>query len=263
MISLNALLGRPVEYYEYPWAIEGRLRSAIAAPLAVSGERRRLHLLEVDAAERASLPHRMPHPLFRAGAAFMQLLPAGMLPPHSLRPPARGRQGQPLFHAEGPPFRLPRFSEAQRQISDPVPSADPTPAIELRSRGCAWDGRQHKEDFASFAERETAYFIKIDPNWVAEPRPERARGRLRPSDRRAADASPRWRASSKEMQAFHQAALARAFCRRRSGPTAAPGSVRDPTIRRSRCGAVCAARAQASGRNAARTASGFISFGRQ
>ena len=28
MISLNALLGRPVEYYEYPWAIEGRLRSA-------------------------------------------------------------------------------------------------------------------------------------------------------------------------------------------------------------------------------------------
>ena len=28
MISLNALLGRPVEYYEYPWAIEGRLRDA-------------------------------------------------------------------------------------------------------------------------------------------------------------------------------------------------------------------------------------------
>jgi hypothetical protein len=28
VISLNALLGRPVEYYEYPWAIEGRLRSA-------------------------------------------------------------------------------------------------------------------------------------------------------------------------------------------------------------------------------------------
>jgi hypothetical protein len=28
VISLNALLGRPVEYYEYPWAIEGRLRDA-------------------------------------------------------------------------------------------------------------------------------------------------------------------------------------------------------------------------------------------
>ena len=28
MISLNALLGRPVEYYEYPWAMEGRLRDA-------------------------------------------------------------------------------------------------------------------------------------------------------------------------------------------------------------------------------------------
>ena len=32
MISLNALLGRPVEYYEYPWAIEGRLRSAQSRP---------------------------------------------------------------------------------------------------------------------------------------------------------------------------------------------------------------------------------------
>jgi hypothetical protein len=28
VISLNALLGRPVEYYEYPWTIEGHLRSA-------------------------------------------------------------------------------------------------------------------------------------------------------------------------------------------------------------------------------------------
>ena len=28
MINLNALLRRRVEYYEYPWAIEGRLRSA-------------------------------------------------------------------------------------------------------------------------------------------------------------------------------------------------------------------------------------------
>jgi hypothetical protein len=28
VISLNALLGRPVEYYEYPWAMEGRLRDA-------------------------------------------------------------------------------------------------------------------------------------------------------------------------------------------------------------------------------------------
>ena len=28
MISLNALLGRPVKYYEYPWAMEGRLRDA-------------------------------------------------------------------------------------------------------------------------------------------------------------------------------------------------------------------------------------------
>jgi hypothetical protein len=28
VISLNALFRRPVEYYEYPWAIEGHLRSA-------------------------------------------------------------------------------------------------------------------------------------------------------------------------------------------------------------------------------------------
>jgi hypothetical protein len=28
VINLNALLGRPVEYYEYPWAVEGGLRSA-------------------------------------------------------------------------------------------------------------------------------------------------------------------------------------------------------------------------------------------
>ena len=30
MIDLNALLGRRVEYYEYPWAIEGYLRSTQA-----------------------------------------------------------------------------------------------------------------------------------------------------------------------------------------------------------------------------------------
>ncbi len=28
MIDLNALLRRRVEYYEYPWAIEGRIRDA-------------------------------------------------------------------------------------------------------------------------------------------------------------------------------------------------------------------------------------------
>ena len=172
MISLNALLGRPVEYYEYPWAIEGRLRSAQSRlPLAVPAERRRLHLLEVDAAERPPLPHRMPHPLFRAGAALLRLLLAGMLPPHSLRAPAWGRKGQPLFHAEEPRFRLPRFFTRLNgkyliQYRSPIPRLQSNYDLAV-ARGTVG---QSKEAFASFAERETVYFINFYRKWVAEPR---------------------------------------------------------------------------------------------
>ena len=126
MISLNALLGRPVEYYEHPWAIEGRLRSAQSRLRSLFQASDVVFIFSKSMpSERASLRHRMPHLLFRAGSALLRLLPAGMLPPHSLRPPAWERKVQPLFHAEEPRFRLPRFSEAQRQVSDPVPLADP------------------------------------------------------------------------------------------------------------------------------------------
>jgi hypothetical protein len=115
VISLNALLGRPVEYYEYPWAIEGRLRSAQSRLRSLFQASDVVFIFSKSMpSERASLRHRMPHLLFRAGSALLRLLPAGMLPPHSLRSPAWGRKGQPLFHAEEPRFRLPRFSEAQR-----------------------------------------------------------------------------------------------------------------------------------------------------
>ena len=113
---------------------------AVALPLAVPAQRRRLHLREVDAAQRPPLPQRMPRSLFRARAPLLRILLAGMLPPDSLQASPTRRQDQPLLHAEEPRFRLPRLDEAQRQISDPIPLADPPPAIELRSRGGARDG---------------------------------------------------------------------------------------------------------------------------
>jgi hypothetical protein len=67
VINLNALLRRRVEYYEYPWAIEGRLRSA------QSRLRSLFQANDVGFIFSKSMPRsghrfltRMPHGLFRA-----------------------------------------------------------------------------------------------------------------------------------------------------------------------------------------------------
>ena len=104
MISLNALLGRPVEYYEYPWAIEGRLRDA------QSRFHSRFQPSDVGYIFAKSMP-RSGHRFLSECLAhyFGPVLLAGMLPPDSLQAPPPRWQDQPLLHAEEPRFRLPRL----------------------------------------------------------------------------------------------------------------------------------------------------------
>ena len=142
MINLNALLRRPVEYYEYPWAIEGRLRSA------QSRFRSLFQPSDVGFIFAKSMPrsgHRFLteclDPLFRAGAALLRVLPAGMLPPDSLRAgPATRRQDQPLLHAEEPRFRLSRFDGLNGKYL--IQYRSPIPRLQSNyDLPCARDGR--------------------------------------------------------------------------------------------------------------------------
>ena len=93
-----------------------------------------------------------------------------MLPPDSLQASPTRRKGQPLIHAEEPRFRLSRLDQAQRQISDPVPVADPRLQSNYDLAVARGTVEQSKESFAAFAERETAYFINFYRKWVVAPR---------------------------------------------------------------------------------------------
>ena len=141
MISLNALLGRPVEYYEYPWAIEGRLRDA------QSRFRSRFQPSDVGYIFAKSMP--------RSGHRFLSECLAHYFGPelhycgfywpgccHRIpcKHPQPGGRANRYFMQKSHDFGFRDSSQAQRQISDPVPVADPAPAIELRSRGGARHG---------------------------------------------------------------------------------------------------------------------------
>ncbi|MFZ1071259.1 MAG: hypothetical protein WAN73_11610, partial [Methyloceanibacter sp.] len=171
MISLNALLGRPVEYYEYPWAIEGRLRSA------QSRLRSLFQASDVVFIFSKSMP--------RSGHRFLTECLTHYFGPDLhycgfYRPGCCHRIPCAHPHGDGKANRYFMqkshdfgFRDAAKlngkyliQYRSPIPRLQSNYDLAL-ARGTVG---QSKEAFASFAERETVYFINFYRKWVAEPR---------------------------------------------------------------------------------------------
>jgi hypothetical protein len=172
VINLNALLRRRVEYYEYPSAIEGHLRSAQS----------RLRSLFQAADVRFIFAKSMP----RSGHRFLvdcltyyfgpELHYCGFYRPdccHRIpckRPHGDGGANR-YFLQKSHDFG---FRDATRlngkyliQYRSPIPRLLSNYDLAL-SRGAIEDS---KESLAAFAERETAYFINFYRKWIAVPQP--------------------------------------------------------------------------------------------
>ena len=132
MIDLNALLRRPVEYYEYPWAIERHLRRAQSYLRSLSqaddvafvfckSMPRSGHRFLTECVE-----HYLGQALHYCGFYNTRADCCRRIP---CQAPQRG-QDQPLLLPKEPRFWLSRFSGAGRQISDPAPVADSPPPIQ-------------------------------------------------------------------------------------------------------------------------------------
>ena len=170
MISLNALLGRPVEYYEYPWAIEGRLRDA------QSRFRSRFQPSDVGYIFAKSMP--------RSGHRFLSECLAHYFGPelhycgfywpgccHRIpcKHPQQGGRANLYFMQKSHDFG---FRDSTRlngkyliQYRSPIPRLQSNYDLAV-ARGTV---EQSKVSFAAFAERETAYFINFYRKWVAVP----------------------------------------------------------------------------------------------
>ena len=171
MINLNALLGRPVEYYEYPWAIEGRLRSA------QSRFRSLFQPSDVGYIFAKSMP--------RSGHRFLsecltqyfgpELHYCGFYWPgccHRIpcKHPQQGGRTNRYFMQKSHDFG---FRDSSRlngkyliQYRSPIPRLQSNYELAV-ARGTV---EQSRESFTAFAERETAYFINFYRKWVAAPR---------------------------------------------------------------------------------------------
>ena len=118
MINLNALLRRPVEYYEYPWALESALRSAQAMVRSL------FQPPDITFVFSKSMP--------RSGHRFLseclthyfgpKLHYCGFYRPDCCHRipcarPHNEQRRQPLLPAKEPRFRLSRRDRPQRQIS--------------------------------------------------------------------------------------------------------------------------------------------------
>jgi hypothetical protein len=171
VINLNALLRRRVEYYEYPWAIEGRLRSA------QSRLRSLFQASDVVFIFSKSMP--------RSGHRFLteclthyfgpELHYCGFYRPgccHRIpcaHPHGDGKANR-YFMQKSHDFGFRDSSSLNGkyliQYRSPIPRLQSNYDLAL-SRGTVG---QSKEAFASFA-HETVYFINFYRKWVAEPLP--------------------------------------------------------------------------------------------
>jgi hypothetical protein len=171
VINLNALLGRPVEYYEYPWAIESGLRSA------QSRFRSLFQPSDVGYIFAKSMP--------RSGHRFLseclthyfgpELHYCGFYWPgccHRIpcKHPQPGGRTNRYFMQKSHDFGF-RDSNGLNgkyliQYRSPIPRLQSNYDLAV-ARGTV---EQSSESFAAFAERETAYFINFYRKWVTAPR---------------------------------------------------------------------------------------------
>jgi hypothetical protein len=172
VINLNALLRRRVEYYEYPWAVEGRLRDA------QSQLRSLFQANDVGFIFSKSMP--------RSGHRFLsqclshyfgpELHYCGFYRPQCCHRipcahPHGGGLANRYFMQKSHDFGF-RDSTRLRgkyliQYRSPIPRLQSNYDLAL-SRGTVTPG---KDAFIAFAERETAYFINFYRKWVTEPQP--------------------------------------------------------------------------------------------
>jgi len=170
VINLNALLRRRVEYYEYPWAIEGHLRSA------QSRLRSLFQASDVGFIFSKSMP--------RSGHRFLseclthyfgpELHYCGFYRPgccHRIpcKRPHDGGLTNRYFMQKSHDFG---FRDSTRlngkyliQYRSPIPRLQSNYDLAV-ARGTAVPSR---ESFTAFAERETVYFINFYRKWVAAP----------------------------------------------------------------------------------------------
>lgn len=170
MINLNALLRRRVEYYEFPWAIEGRLRSA------QSRLRSLFQASDITYIFGKSMP--------RSGHRFLseclihyfgpELHYCGFYRPDCCRsiPCARPRnaaRSNCYFMQKSHDFG---FRDSQRlngkyliQYRSPIPRLQSNYDLHARATG-----EHSPEGFRAFAETETTYFINFYRKWIAVPR---------------------------------------------------------------------------------------------
>jgi hypothetical protein len=171
VINLNALLRRRVEYYEYPWAIEGQLWSA------QSQLRSLFQASDVGFIFSKSMP--------RSGHRFLteclthyfgpELHYCGFYRPECChRIPCSQPHGDDranrYFMQKSHDFG---FRDSARlngkyliQYRSPIPRLQSNYDLAV-ARGTI---AQSKESFNAFAERETVYFINFYRKWVAAPR---------------------------------------------------------------------------------------------
>ncbi|MGB2931948.1 MAG: hypothetical protein WBB88_06285 [Methyloceanibacter sp.] len=229
MIDLNALLGRRVEYYEYPWAIEARFGSARAR------FRSWFQAPDVGFVFSKSMP--------RSGHRFLtgclkhyfgpRLHYCGFYRPDCChgtpcsRPHNAARTNRYFLqksHDFG--FRDPPKLKGKYliQYRSPIPRLQSNYDLSV-ARGTSG---QSKDDFLAFAERETAYFINFYRKWIATPRPNA----LAVAYEDLIDAQERTLAAVASFiqgdATIDAGALARTLAQVPVGSDSSAGSVRDP-----------------------------------
>lgn len=170
MINLNALLRRRIEYYEYPWAIEGRLWSA------QSRLRSLFQASDVAFIFSKSMP--------RSGHRFLtqclthyfgpKLRYCGFYRPDCCHRipctrPYDAARTNPYFMQKSHDFGFrdsPRLNGKYLiQYRSPIPRLQSNYDLSVM-RGA---GEASKDGFRAFAETETAYFINFYRKWIGTP----------------------------------------------------------------------------------------------
>jgi hypothetical protein len=172
VIDLNALLRRPVEYYEYPWAIERHLLNAQARfrGLFQAGDVGFIFAKSMPRSGHRYLATSLAH--YFAGALHYceYYSPPGCCRTIPCTKPYNETRTNRFFMQKSHDFG---FRDAPLlngkyliQYRSPIPRLQSNYDLYARDTG-----RNDPESFAAFAEEETTYFINFYRKWIASPPP--------------------------------------------------------------------------------------------
>ena len=161
MIDLNALLGRRVAYYEYPWAIERHLLDAQARVRSL------FQPAGIGFVFAKSMPRSLRH-YFAGRLHYCEYYPAGCCGTIPCVRPYNEARSNRLFMQKSHDFGF-RDSPLLNgkyliQYRSPIPRLQSN--YDLYSRDT---GRNDAASFRAFAEEETLYFINFYRKWIMAP----------------------------------------------------------------------------------------------